>query len=154
MKNLNAGTKKMSGPSCSNFIKLIKVQCTGSWVSAWRRRCWRAGRTAAHHLPPPPHHGGLTLPPPLQPQPRSWCSCGCACSGLRGACRGLFAISPLPPPPSPPLQCHLRRRGPARGGRRRVSRGAAPAHRASHGHRGQGQDPLLPGRAGPDIEKG
>ena len=29
-----AGTKKMSVPSFGNFIKLIKVQCTGTWVSA------------------------------------------------------------------------------------------------------------------------
>ena len=33
----NAGTKKMSVPSFGSFIKLIMLQCTGSWVSPRRR---------------------------------------------------------------------------------------------------------------------
>ena len=33
MKWFDAGTQKMSVPSFSIFIKLIKVQCTGPWVS-------------------------------------------------------------------------------------------------------------------------
>ena len=44
MKLFDAGTKKMSDPSFSNFIKLIKVQCTGSWVSPWHR--WTPTLTA------------------------------------------------------------------------------------------------------------
>ena len=37
MKWFDAGTKKMSVPSLGNFIKLIKLQCTGPWVSPRRR---------------------------------------------------------------------------------------------------------------------
>ena len=37
MKWFDAGTQKMSVPSFSNFIKLIKVQCTGSEGHGSRR---------------------------------------------------------------------------------------------------------------------
>ena len=37
MKWFDAGTKTISVPSFGNFIKLIKVQCTGTWVSPLRR---------------------------------------------------------------------------------------------------------------------
>ena len=44
----DAGTKKMSVPSFGNFTKLIKVQCTGTWVSPRRR-----APTQSRQLPVP-----------------------------------------------------------------------------------------------------
>ena len=39
MKCFDAGTQKMSVSSFSSSTKLIKVQCTRTWVSPLRRRC-------------------------------------------------------------------------------------------------------------------
>ena len=33
----DAGTKKMSVSTFGSFIKLMKLQCTASWVSQWDR---------------------------------------------------------------------------------------------------------------------
>ena len=39
MKWFGAGTKKMSGLSFGDFIKLTKPPCTSTWVSQQRRLC-------------------------------------------------------------------------------------------------------------------
>ena len=48
MKWFDAGAKKMSGSSFGTFIKLIKVQCIGSWGLAQAQRAAHLGQDAVY----------------------------------------------------------------------------------------------------------
>ena len=56
MNWFDVGTKKMSGPSFGNFIKLMKLQCTGSWVLPRRRGPGVATAPVSTALPVPGRH--------------------------------------------------------------------------------------------------